>query len=111
MLFTIPIPVVHCAVNIFMIMVNVIMYLFVCRFIGNTITVRRSDGTLIQNYVPPFVSALYQLVRDGQWDQAIRICRTIKEDYLWAILAGMAVNQRVYNIAETCYVQLKEISC
>lgn len=80
----------------------------IVRFIGNTITVRRSDGTLIQNYVPPFVSALYQLVRDGQWDQAIRICRTIKEDYLWAILAGMAVNQRVYNIAETCYVQLKE---
>lgn len=50
----------------------------IIRFIGNTITVRRSDGCLLVFYVSPFVSSVLRCVRIAKWDQAVRICRNAK---------------------------------
>uniref|UniRef100_A0A914H2A7 Uncharacterized protein n=1 Tax=Globodera rostochiensis TaxID=31243 RepID=A0A914H2A7_GLORO len=78
-------------------------------FVGNTVNVRRSDGCLIVHYVPPFIAALIRCVQHGQWDQAVRICRTMKEEFLWATLAGLAGTEKNYKIAEICYGQLEEV--
>ncbi|KAL3105337.1 hypothetical protein niasHT_026070 [Heterodera trifolii] len=78
-------------------------------FIGNTVTVRRSDGCLIAHYVPPFVAGLIRCVQLAQWEQAVRICRTTNEEFLWATLAGLACIEKNYQIAEMCYGQLEEM--
>lgn len=78
-------------------------------FIANTITVRRSDGCLIAHYVPPFIAAVIRCTQHNKWDHAIRICRTIKEDFLWATLAALAVAEKNFTVAETCYGQLQEV--
>ncbi|KAI1722949.1 intraflagellar transport protein 80 like protein [Ditylenchus destructor] len=77
-------------------------------FIGNTVTIRRSDGCLTAFYVPPFIAGLINCVKASKWDQAVRICRTVKEDYLWATLAGMSAADKNYTVAEICYGQLLE---
>ncbi|KAL3116569.1 hypothetical protein niasHT_001053 [Heterodera trifolii] len=78
-------------------------------FIGNTVTVRRSDECLIAHYVPPFVAGLIRCVQLTQWEQAVRICRTTNEEFLWATLAGLACIEKNYQIAEICYGQLEEV--
>uniref|UniRef100_A0A915EGG2 Intraflagellar transport protein 80 homolog n=1 Tax=Ditylenchus dipsaci TaxID=166011 RepID=A0A915EGG2_9BILA len=47
-------------------------------------------------------------VTSSKWDQAVRICRAVKEDYLWATLAGLAAADKNYVVAEICYGQLFE---
>ncbi|PIO57696.1 hypothetical protein TELCIR_20884, partial [Teladorsagia circumcincta] len=47
-------------------------------FTGSTITLRRSDGSVITTIVPPFASSLLRYVSQSKWDQAIRLCRQVK---------------------------------
>lgn len=48
---------------------------FVVGFIGNGVTVRRSDGSLVIAYVPPFLAGLYRCFGDNQWDKALKVSR------------------------------------
>ncbi|CAD5233469.1 unnamed protein product [Bursaphelenchus xylophilus] len=82
---------------------------FVVGFIGNGVTVRRSDGSLVIAYVPPFLSGIYKCFAKNEWDKALRMCRTVKEDYLWATLAGAAAMNQNYRIAEIAYSELLEV--
>ncbi|KAL7072197.1 hypothetical protein ACQ4LE_008505 [Meloidogyne hapla] len=77
-------------------------------FVGNIITVRRADGSLFIYYVPPLVTALIQCTQHHQWEKALRICNSAKEEFLWATLAGLALAEKSFTIAEICYGQLKE---
>jgi intraflagellar transport protein 80 len=65
---------------------------------------------MILCYVPPFLSGLIRAAEASQWDKALRLCRTLKEDYLWATLAGLAASQRNYHIAEIAYGELLDVS-
>uniref|UniRef100_A0A183BU10 WD_REPEATS_REGION domain-containing protein n=1 Tax=Globodera pallida TaxID=36090 RepID=A0A183BU10_GLOPA len=56
-----------------------------------------------------YIKEEIRCVQHGQWDQAVRICRTMKEEFLWATLAGLAGIERNYKIAEICYGQLEEV--
>ncbi|KAI6172849.1 Intraflagellar transport protein 80-like protein [Aphelenchoides besseyi] len=82
---------------------------FIIGFIGNGVAVRRSDGCMILCYVPPFLGGLIRSVNDSHWDRALRLCRTLKEDYLWATLAGMAATQHNYHVAEISYGELFDV--
>ncbi|CAD5229738.1 unnamed protein product [Bursaphelenchus okinawaensis] len=82
---------------------------FVVGFIGNGVTVRRSDGSLVIAYIPPFLGGLYKCFGKNEWDKALRMCRTIKEHYLWATLAGAAAINQNYRIAEIAYSELLEV--
>ncbi|KAI6222302.1 Intraflagellar transport protein 80-like protein [Aphelenchoides fujianensis] len=82
---------------------------FIIGFIGNGVAVRRSDGCMILSYAPPFLTGLIRAVGDNHWDRALRLCRTLKEDYTWATLAGMAAMQNNYNIAEIAYGELLDV--
>ncbi|KAI6204717.1 Intraflagellar transport protein 80-like protein [Aphelenchoides besseyi] len=82
---------------------------FIIGFIGNGVAVRRSDGCMILSYAPPFLGGLIRSVNDSHWDRALRLCRTLKEDYLWATLAGMAATQHNYHVAEIAYGELFDV--
>ncbi|CAK5075732.1 unnamed protein product [Meloidogyne enterolobii] len=78
-------------------------------FIGNIITIRRADGSLFIYYIPPLITALINSTQHHQWEKALRICNSAKEEFLWATLAGLALGEKSFTIAEICYGQLKEV--
>uniref|UniRef100_T1JAI6 Uncharacterized protein n=1 Tax=Strigamia maritima TaxID=126957 RepID=T1JAI6_STRMM len=47
-------------------------------FVGNLISIRRMDGSLISTPVSPYPSILHGFVTASKWDDAIRLCRFIK---------------------------------
>lgn len=83
---------------------------YIIGFVGNVITIRRSDGCLIPFAVPPFAAGIIKSVEQNKWDQAIRLCRLLKDDTLWALLAGMAAAAKNFYVAEIAYSELAEVS-
>uniref|UniRef100_A0A0K0EJI1 Intraflagellar transport protein 80 homolog n=1 Tax=Strongyloides stercoralis TaxID=6248 RepID=A0A0K0EJI1_STRER len=75
-------------------------------FTGENICVLKSNGAFITYSVPPSIQGLYDCINNSKWDQGVRICRNVKEPYLWSILAGMAVAERNVFIAEMAYSEL-----
>ncbi|VDN53941.1 unnamed protein product [Dracunculus medinensis] len=78
-------------------------------FIGNHISIRRSDGCLVPCGIPPFAVILISYIHSLKWDQAITLCRKMKEEHLWAILAAMAVDLNNFYAAEIAYAALDEV--
>jgi intraflagellar transport protein 80 len=71
--------------------------------------VRRIDGALISASVSAHVPLLYQHVLSNQWDRAIRLCRFVRDDALWACLAAMAVAAKDLNTADIAYAAIEEV--
>jgi len=44
----------------------------------------------------------------NRWSDALKLCRFVKDDTLWACLAGMSVNARHLETAETAYAAIHE---
>mmetsp|Transcript_45447 Transcript_45447/g.72922 ORF Transcript_45447/g.72922 Transcript_45447/m.72922 type:complete len:761 (-) Transcript_45447:178-2460(-) len=78
-------------------------------FNGARCTVRRIDGALISASVSAHVPLLYQHVLSNQWDRAIRLCRFVRDDALWACLAAMAVAAKDLNTADIAYAAIEEV--
>uniref|UniRef100_A0A914WZA1 Uncharacterized protein n=2 Tax=Plectus sambesii TaxID=2011161 RepID=A0A914WZA1_9BILA len=77
-------------------------------FVGNHVTVRRVDGSLISAGVSPFPAALHAYVEKSKWDHALRLCRHIRDEKLWATLAAMAAYAKNLNTAEIAYGAIDE---
>ena len=61
-------------------------------FIGNHVSVRKADGSLLTTSVSPYPAALHQLARANKWAEATRLCRFVKDDTLWACLGNIISN-------------------
>ncbi|GMT31555.1 hypothetical protein PFISCL1PPCAC_22852 [Pristionchus fissidentatus] len=78
-------------------------------FTQNSILLRRSDGSLLPSAFSPFPAALLTHLEESKWDNAIRLCRHMNDDALWAMLAGLAMQARNIYAAEIAYGSLDEI--
>ncbi|CAM6088739.1 unnamed protein product [Calypogeia fissa] len=78
-------------------------------FWGSRCSIRCKDGAMIFVDVSPYPSLLFEHVRAKQWDLAIRLCRFVKDNLLWACLAGMAVDSKELSTAEVAYAALDEV--
>ncbi|VDD95816.1 unnamed protein product [Enterobius vermicularis] len=78
-------------------------------FLGNHVSIRRSDAALIPCSVPPYAAGLWRYASGMKWNRAIKLCRRIQEDYLWGILAGMATTANSIDTAEIAYAALDEV--
>ncbi|KAF8384242.1 che-2 [Pristionchus pacificus] len=78
-------------------------------FTQNSILLRRSDGSLLPSAFSPFPAALLAHLEESKWDNAIRLCRHMNDDSLWAMLAGLAMQARNIYAAEIAYGSLDEI--
>ncbi|KAE9411938.1 hypothetical protein Angca_006320, partial [Angiostrongylus cantonensis] len=78
-------------------------------FTGSSVILRRSDGSLITSSISPFVSFLLRYTSQSKWDQAIRLCRHLKNDSMWAVLAGLSTAARNLYTAEIAYGVLEEV--
>ncbi|NXC25987.1 IFT80 protein, partial [Campylorhamphus procurvoides] len=78
-------------------------------FVGNQITIRRADGSLVHLNVSPYPGILHDYVRSSRWADAVRLCRFVKDQTLWACLAAMAVANKDMATAEIAYAAIGEI--
>uniref|UniRef100_A0A2C9JF99 Uncharacterized protein n=1 Tax=Biomphalaria glabrata TaxID=6526 RepID=A0A2C9JF99_BIOGL len=77
-------------------------------FLGSHLILRRSEGSLISTSITPYPSVLHSYVMNNKWDDAVRLCRFVKEDNLWACLAAMATYAKDLNTAEIAYASIHE---
>ncbi|KAM9279413.1 intraflagellar transport protein 80 homolog isoform 2-T2 [Morus bassanus] len=84
-------------------------------FVGNQVTIRRADGSLIHLNISPYPSILHEYVSSSKWEDAVRLCRFVKatatdeDQTMWACLAAMAVANKDMATAEIAYASVGEI--
>jgi intraflagellar transport protein 80 len=69
-------------------------------FTGSRMTVRRGDGAVLHATVAMYPQMLYECVQGGRWEEAVRLCRFVKQPALWAAAASMAIHGRHLDTAE-----------
>jgi intraflagellar transport protein 80 len=77
---------------------------------GSRVTVRRSDGALATASVSHYPPILYGFVVKQRWEEAVRLCRFVKRDELWAALAAMALWGRHLETAEIALAAVAEMA-
>ncbi|KAM4771325.1 intraflagellar transport protein 80 homolog [Rhinophrynus dorsalis] len=78
-------------------------------FVGNRLTIRRSDGSLIHTNISPYPAILHGYVSSSKWDDAVRLCCFVKEQSMWSCLAAMAIASKEMTTAEVAYAAIGEI--
>nr|XP_013015107.1 intraflagellar transport protein 80 homolog [Cavia porcellus] len=78
-------------------------------FVGNQVTIRRADGSLVHISISPYPAILHDYVGSSKWEDAVRLCRFVKEQTMWACLAAMAVANRDMTTAEIAYAAIGEM--
>ncbi|CAH1115731.1 unnamed protein product [Psylliodes chrysocephalus] len=79
-------------------------------FIGNAVSVRRADGSLLNVPISPFPSLLHKAVLDNRWTDAVNMCRTANNETSWACLAVLATqsNSFTMDIAEEAFANINQ---
>ncbi|CAB0003037.1 unnamed protein product [Nesidiocoris tenuis] len=80
----------------------------VTTYVGNHVGIRRSDGALINSGVSPYVAILHGYSMAGAWKDALRLCRMVKDEALWACLAVMATQAKEIDTAESAYAAINQ---
>ncbi|XP_069928689.1 intraflagellar transport protein 80 homolog isoform X2 [Oryctolagus cuniculus] len=78
-------------------------------FVGNQVTIRRADGSLVHISISPYPAILHEYVGSSKWEDAVRLCRFVKEQTMWACLAAMAIANQDMTTAEIAYAAIGEI--
>lgn len=78
-------------------------------FYGTRCNIRRLNGAISTIAVSSYPLMLYELVEKKVWDAAIRLCRYVKDNSLWACLAAMAIRSGELNTAEVSFAALQEV--
>lgn len=81
----------------------------IASFFGKTCTVRRTDGARIVTGVSPYPLMLYSSTLKGDWENAVRLCRFVKDQTLWSSLACMALDFDELNTAEVACAAIHEV--
>ncbi|CAJ0929909.1 unnamed protein product [Ranitomeya imitator] len=78
-------------------------------FVGNRVTIRRSDGSLVHIKISPYPAIIHDYITASKWSEAVRLCRFVKEQTTWACLAAMAIANKDMSTAEIAYAAIGEI--
>ena len=80
----------------------------ITQFNGNLVTIRRLDGSLATLGISPYPKMLYEHIDKADFEKAIRMCRFVKEQTLWACLASMSIYCRELNTVEIALAAIDE---
>eukprot|EP00939_MAST-03C_sp_MAST-3C-sp1_P001027 g1027.t1 len=81
---------------------------YISSFFGPRVTVRRVDGALVTTSVTPYANMMYDFATSTRWSDAVRLCRFVKQNELWAALAAMALSRRHLETAEIALAAISE---
>ncbi|KAL5004430.1 hypothetical protein ScPMuIL_017886 [Solemya velum] len=78
------------------------------QFLGNHVVIRRHEGSIVGMTISPYPAILHSYVLSARWNDAVRLCRFVKDEILWACLAAMSAYAKELNTAEIAYAAIKE---
>ncbi|CAL8086530.1 unnamed protein product [Calicophoron daubneyi] len=78
-------------------------------FYRDRISICRSDGSIVSLPVSPYPDRLHQLIGLNKWDDALSLCRNVKDKLLWACLAGFATYMKNLEVAEVAFSEIEEV--
>lgn len=78
-------------------------------FCGNTVTVNSEDGSDVDMYISPYSTVVYNLAVSLNWKEAQRVCRFAKDNKVWTMLAGLAIECNELETAETALRAIKKV--
>ena len=78
-------------------------------FRNTRVQVRRSDGAIVCAWVSPYPSILERFCANSEWEPALRLCRYVKSNELWACLAAMAISGKELHTAEVAYAAIEQV--
>ncbi|XP_069752879.1 intraflagellar transport protein 80 homolog isoform X2 [Narcine bancroftii] len=81
----------------------------IVNYVGNQVTIRRVDGSMMHTSISPYPAILHEYVSGSRWDDAVRLCRFVKEQTMWSCLAAMAIAHKDLMTAEVAYAAIGEI--
>jgi len=81
----------------------------IVEFRGTRVQVRRSDGATVCAWVSPYPSILERFCSNAEWEPALRLCRYVKSNELWACLAAMAIAGKELHTAEVAYAAIEQV--
>lgn len=68
-----------------------------------------TDGVKVFIQVSPYLEALKNYIGASKWMECRTICRVMKNEALWALLAGSAVLSKQLDTAEECFLAIGQI--
>jgi len=81
----------------------------IIEFRDTRVQVRRSDGAVVSVSVSPYPAILERFCASSEWEPALRLCRYVKSQSLWACLAAMAVAGKELHTAEVAYAAIDQV--
>lgn len=79
-------------------------------FVGNSVSVRKADGSLINVFISPLPSILLKHLQENKWTEALNLCRSMNNTTLWACLAVLSTQtyqtNDTINIAEEAFANI-----
>ncbi|KAJ8958886.1 hypothetical protein NQ318_019654 [Aromia moschata] len=80
----------------------------ISNFVGNSVSIRRADGSLLNVPISPFPGLLHKYIQDNKWSDALNLCRTINNETAWGCLAVLSTqtNSDAIDIAEEAYANI-----
>mmetsp|Transcript_10313 Transcript_10313/g.18966 ORF Transcript_10313/g.18966 Transcript_10313/m.18966 type:complete len:783 (+) Transcript_10313:217-2565(+) len=79
-------------------------------FTHNMVTIREQTGALVASGVSHYPALLHELINQRKWEDAIRLCRFVDQRYLWAVLAGKALDKCHLDSAEIGLASLQNVA-
>ncbi|CAH8496573.1 unnamed protein product [Schistosoma intercalatum] len=78
-------------------------------FYRDRIMIKRADGSTVYCPISIYPDKLHQLVSLSKWNEALKLCWTVKDRILWACLAGIATNAKMLDVAEIAFAEIEEV--
>uniref|UniRef100_A0A2S2Q7F7 Intraflagellar transport protein n=1 Tax=Sipha flava TaxID=143950 RepID=A0A2S2Q7F7_9HEMI len=75
----------------------------------NLVGLTNTDGVKIYVQVSPYLEAMKNYIGAGKWMECRNVCRSVKNEAMWALLAGAAVSAKQLDTAEECFLAIGQI--
>lgn len=78
-------------------------------FASSMCLIRRADGAVTPMSVSPYPMVLHEYANQRKWNDAVRLCRFVKDPAIWACLAVLAACAKEIASAEVAYAAIEQI--
>lgn len=75
----------------------------------NMVSLLNADGVRVFVQVSPYLEAVKNYVDTSKWMECRTLCRNVKNEAIWALLAGSAVSAKQLDTAEECFLAIGQI--
>ncbi|XP_060875754.1 intraflagellar transport protein 80 homolog isoform X2 [Metopolophium dirhodum] len=75
----------------------------------NMVSLINTDGVKVFVQVSPYLEALKNYIGSSKWMECRTVCRDMKNEAMWALLAGSAVLAKQLDTAEECFLAIGQI--